>query len=475
MPSASVSLLVNVLDEQRKGRLVAFDSSGIYGSGQTMIRHEAPTVSLRCVTPSTTTSRLWDDLNLESARAAGGVKLALGEFDKAPTSGDWPLAFEGDDTGMTALAYNISAAALKALLDVHSDIMTAGGISSVVQNGRSYRITFTTVGAKGTFTSADNTLLPLSSVTISRARVGDADTKEIVVITVKRRPYALCDTWTAATAASASVDTAIVGDTSPATNCVQVITLTPGTYGGTYSLECEWPNVVTAAGAGTTTANIVLAATDTADQILAKLQQHPEAVNDDDTSNIAVTGSVGGPFTVEFIGELKQRAIAEMVATNINLLAPQTITGTLNLSQDMIASAFDAAGETATSISLIAELELEFPGEEAYKPYQDTWTAKKDILDGAGALPAPSTSYPLPGAIVQFRRDITGLAGGTAGYLDTIATSRGAVQAVDFFVGDVYHQWRLIPSTHAEDAAGGWVRPDDYDGSTNAFVWVRVG
>jgi hypothetical protein len=467
--SASISLLINTDDDERKGRLIAFDSSGKYTSGQTMIRHEAPTVGLRCVQPSTTTSRLWDDLSLEAARSSGGVRLALGEFDKPPASGDWPLAYGGSGSGLTALAYNITAAALLAALNAHAGITAAGGIASVVQAGRSYRLTFSTVGAKADFTSADNTLLPLSSVTITRARVGDADTKEIVVITVKRRPYALCDTWTAAPTASVDVETAIVGDDSPATNCVQVITLTPGTYSGTYSIAAVWPDVVTGPGSGTTTANIVLAATDTAAQVLAKLQQHPEAVNDDGTSNLVVTGNVGGPFTVEFVNELKQRAIAEMVATNINLLAPGTITGVLNLNQDMIAAAFDAASDSSTTISLIAELEIEEPGDEPFKPYQDTWTIRRDVLDNAGSLPAPSTSYAAPGLLVQFRRDITTFAG-----LGAIVTATGKVQCVVVNIAGEPRMWGLVSGTDATDTAAGIKRPDDFDATTNPYVWKSI-
>lgn len=528
MASAPIHLLINVDDEQRTGRLIGFNSAGKYGSGQTMIRHTSPQLALRCVRVSTSTSRLWDDLNLEAARAAGGVRWALGEFDKEPTSGTWPLAFNGDSTGMTALDYNITAAALKALLDVNPAIVTAGGVASVVKNGRSYRITFTTVGAKADFTSADNTLLPLSSVTVRRARTGDGDTKEIVVITVQRRPYALCDTWTAATAASVTVDTSIEG--SPTANDTQVLTLSTGIYAGTYSLALSLPaattapitsnsiaspTVITDAAHGRATGDVItiktnngsvpsivgvhtitvidadtfsipvncttggtggtyqvntlrsftLAATATADEILAALLTHPNAKED----AIVVSGSVGGPFIIEFTDALAATPINEMVATNINLLAPHIVTGTLNLNQDMIYAAFDAAGESATSITLVAELELEFPGESPDVPYQDSWTVKKNVLDGATSLPAPATSYPLPGLVVQIRRDITSFA-----LLAAVATAGGAVQGMIVNIAGEPRIWGLVAGTDATDTAAGIQRPDDYDGTTNAYVWKSI-
>jgi len=75
--------------------------------------------------------------------------------------------------------------------------------------------------------------------------------------------------------------------------------------------------------------------------------------------------------------------------------------------------------------------------------------------------------------------NVTGLTGGTAGMLDSVVTADVAVGRLAQFVinvsgVDVPHLWQLVAGTDAEDAAGGIVRPDDYDATTNAKVWKQL-
>lgn len=69
------------------------------------------------------------------------------------------------------------------------------------------------------------------------------------------------------------------------------------------------------------------------------------------------------------------------------------------------------------------------------------------------------------------------LTGGAAGALDGIVTASGAVttgRVVMAVISSVLGWWQLQAGTSAEDVSGGIVRPDDYDGTTNARIWVRV-
>lgn len=79
---------------------------------------------------------------------------------------------------------------------------------------------------------------------------------------------------------------------------------------------------------------------------------------------------------------------------------------------------------------------------------------------------------------------ITGLTGGTASDLDGYATSGVSVGLTAFItptIGGIVRplHMRLIAGTTAEnadpDAGSLVVRPDDYNASTNAKVWVEVG
>jgi hypothetical protein len=72
----------------------------------------------------------------------------------------------------------------------------------------------------------------------------------------------------------------------------------------------------------------------------------------------------------------------------------------------------------------------------------------------------------------------TALTGGASqSVLDARVTAGGAVptgHVVQTCIGGVPRTWRLQASTAAEDAAAGFVRPDDYAVTTNERVWVQV-
>jgi hypothetical protein len=75
----------------------------------------------------------------------------------------------------------------------------------------------------------------------------------------------------------------------------------------------------------------------------------------------------------------------------------------------------------------------------------------------------------------------TALTGGGNNTLDGVATVEGAEVVITTgnvlmtAIGGVLRKWQLQASTAAEDAAAGFVRPDDYHASTNARVWVEIG
>ena len=71
---------------------------------------------------------------------------------------------------------------------------------------------------------------------------------------------------------------------------------------------------------------------------------------------------------------------------------------------------------------------------------------------------------------------VTGLTGGGATKLDGVVTAAIAVPHLYAMVISTSSQlWILQAGTTAEDAPGGVVRPDDYHGTTNAKVFIRVG
>ena len=104
----------------------------------------------------------------------------------------------------------------------------------------------------------------------------------------------------------------------------------------------------------------------------------------------------------------------------------------------------------------------------------------QDGYNSAGTAPTVDNSaFTKAEADARFLRNlsaITALTGGGATALDGIATADGAFPTngiVWVHVADELQGWVLLAGTDAEDAPGGIVRPDDYDGSTNARIWTR--
>jgi hypothetical protein len=82
----------------------------------------------------------------------------------------------------------------------------------------------------------------------------------------------------------------------------------------------------------------------------------------------------------------------------------------------------------------------------------------------------PSTGNP------TFLTSVTSLTGGGSTALDGVITSVVTVPQLYIVSLSTSSQlWILVAGTEAEDVAGGIVRPDDYNATTNAKVFKRIG
>lgn len=99
-----------------------------------------------------------------------------------------------------------------------------------------------------------------------------------------------------------------------------------------------------------------------------------------------------------------------------------------------------------------------------------TYTFVERINAGAAVLTPIASMGSTNGAAFG----ITDLVGGGATKLDGYVTvGKGSLL---FFVNSVVYSfglWEKIAGTSAEDVGNGIIRPDDYNASTNAFIWVR--
>lgn len=98
--------------------------------------------------------------------------------------------------------------------------------------------------------------------------------------------------------------------------------------------------------------------------------------------------------------------------------------------------------------------------------------APKDYDGAATAVSAstPSQRY------LRWLSGVTGLTGGGSANLDGIVTTSytAGTQLVAFAINAEFQVWQLQAVSTAENAAGGIVRPDDYNSSTNLKTWIRI-
>jgi hypothetical protein len=156
--------------------------------------------------------------------AGATIRVAVGLVNTQPTSGDWTLSYDGDETD--PLAYDVSAATLQTELNALASVTSAGGLT-VSQVGTQYRIAWNTTGAKDPFATGANTLVPASTPQVQTLQEGDGSTKEVVLLNLAVNPIGLTSTFT---------DTpAPVGSYSPTG-----YSLTGLVRGGSYKLEFSW-------------------------------------------------------------------------------------------------------------------------------------------------------------------------------------------------------------------------------------------
>lgn len=147
---------------------------------------------------------------------------------------------------------------------------------------------------------------------------------------------------------------------------------------------------------------------------------------------------------------------------------------------DLNTVAIDTAlGTSETSIDGMFEVQLDISGSGMRVSTETiTCTVLNDINQGGEGTPmSADPPYPSASEVFRWKPGVTSLTGGTSADLDSIATTSitppYAIAINNQDSSDLWEIWILTTGTDAEDPGNGIVRPDDYDGSTNAKVWKR--
>lgn len=152
-------------------------------------------------------------------------------------------------------------------------------------------------------------------------------------------------------------------------------------------------------------------------------------------------------------------------------------TGTLILHTSGLTSAFE--DEDVSEITTDVEVQWWASGEASSPSISDSILSAK--IRRPAVEPEPAAVEVLEGGeewlearAARWYSGITGLTGGGATKLDGITTADKSGLLATLYAFSELQDWLLVAGTDAENSANGIVRPDDYDGSTNAQVWKRV-
>ena len=119
---------------------------------------------------------------------SGGLTLAIGKIDTAPSSGDFQLSYDSEATAV--LPYNATASQLQVALNALPSIAAMGGVV-VIKNATIYRITWNTqVAVPFPLVVSRNTLYPSSSVALTMITAGSSTVNQTVQMHTKQMPVA---------------------------------------------------------------------------------------------------------------------------------------------------------------------------------------------------------------------------------------------------------------------------------------------
>lgn len=192
------------------------------------------------------------------------------------------------------------------------------------------------------------------------------------------------------------------------------------------------------------------------------------------TGNVIVEGAGGGDLRLSFREDLANTAITVTVDDSA-LVWLEGVRATINLATTSAESLLYGLN----TLDAIFEVEALAQDGTSYrtKLLHEPVTLKNGLLGISTLSPLPLPDYysadTVDGLIIHHLKAITSLTGGTSSDLDSVATvDITPKRAVFIYDGDNarYAVYVLEAGTDAESAPL-VIRPDDYNGSTNAKVW----
>lgn len=313
-------------------------------------------------------------------------QVAIGTPDQAPESGTYTLMIGATPT--SALAYNITAAALQTALNVALTTEAEPLCTVTLLATGVYQIDAASDGAIASgFFDVDSTslLLPQSDAFFNEQSLGGASARYQVLLVIVQAPIAYSEPTVELDATGVTATTISAG--SGTTNKIQKVTFdVSDTYTGTFNITATANAVTANCGIGTPTMS--------AEEFGAVLAVHPEIEyqNADGTvaDNIRPTKN-NGAFFVEFVGTLKNSPAPGITVTDIDLVGPMGKSGSINL--NTIALYKKSRLTTAETFEEMVSITRSRTTGERRTILLTDITLKKEIVDPVSMVPVPRPDY----------------------------------------------------------------------------------
>lgn len=356
------------------------------------------------------------------------ISLAIGEVNSRPSLGFWALTFGGDTSG--PISAGATAEEVSAIISPLTGIVGAGGITVTGDPGDwvfSFSLagvqTAGTVAFEGatTVTASITELTPGTATTPAQWRVQLMESAPAGIVS---------DAWASGSTTPASTVTTGSGT-------VWRLNLDPAATTGYYTLTTN----------SRTTGYLPLSASTLDIKTALELIAAPCQVIPSSTGGVIIAFSTSTTLTID----------------DALLTIPPTKTALLNLSTPGIREMLDGLSFAPAELTVTL----------ADGSSQTTSATVPVVLKMPVATPAASTFPVYQRTAFQPLTAYTG----SGDSLQALTTAGGVIStgSVAFTVVDaVLHTWQLQAGTNATDAASGYVRPSDYNASTNARVWVQI-
>jgi hypothetical protein len=384
------------------------------------------------------------------------VKLAGGLIGEEPDGGTFTISSSAGGT-TTALAYNISAAALQTAIRLLTGLNAATVTGDA---GGPWNIDSGTAGTVITLTGNSQSLTPDgSTVVIVKTQTANTFVNDRWSLSLaKALPILRTSGW--ASLPSATVTPTVVLNGSASIQKVFRVVWNADAYGGAVSLSVL--------GSATTRTIGPIPFNANADDVADAFDVHPEITTD----GVSVVRNGPGDFTITILGAVGRATTPTVSVSSNTLLVPLGYVAAVAVSTSGANDILD--GEDEADIKIEVEI-TESSGEPNTLAQADS-SIFADLITNNPGQSTGDENYLTENTGVNHFGAVIAYTGGAATDLDSVPTVDKSVPFLAAFVHatDGLRHYQLIGSTQAESSPD-WVRPDDYNGSTNAKVWQSVG